>query len=174
MQVWIIASLHIGSNSPAGGDWHRKSQSHAVITNRLVHRMPWKQREESFRYFWGYLDKMLLANVYVSYSLSYSLERVRGVGKELLTILHELRRAFFFVLKASLAMLLAPQNVPVHSNTENASCICLNQGLFFFPLTGQAQCYHLLRNSLCQSLITVHPHGLLKSVGLWDIVTRSC
>lgn len=76
---------------------------------------------------------MLLANVYVSYSLSYSLERVRGVGKELLTILHELRRAFFVVLKASLAMLLAPQNVPVHSNTENASCICLNQGLFFSP-----------------------------------------
>lgn len=30
-------------------------------------------------------------------------------------------------------MLLAPQNVPVHSNTENASCICLNQGLFFSP-----------------------------------------
>lgn len=54
--------------------------------------MPWKQREESFRYFWAYLDKMLLANV--NTSVSYSLERVRGVGKELLTILHELRRAF--------------------------------------------------------------------------------
>lgn len=30
-------------------------------------------------------------------------------------------------------MLLPPQNVPVYSNKENASCICLNQGLFFSP-----------------------------------------
>lgn len=44
----------------------------------------------------------------------------------------------------------------------------------FFFLTGQAHCYHLLRNRLCQYLITVHPHGLWKSVWLWDIVACSC
>lgn len=58
--------------------------------------MPWKQREESFRYFRKYLDKLLLVPN-VSTSVSCSLERVRGVGKELLTILHELRRAISFL-----------------------------------------------------------------------------
>lgn len=48
-----------------------------------------------------------------------------NVRSEEAVFLHELKR-YIFGLKASLTMLLVPQNVSVHSNKENASCVCLD------------------------------------------------
>jgi hypothetical protein len=71
-------------------------------------------------------------------------------------------KKFEFYSKSSfLTMQLILLNVEIHSDKKHISCISLDQVCF---LTGRAQHCHLLKNKLCQYLIAVHPHGLLKPV----------